>query len=249
MYKALLKTILIFALSASHFLFAQEETSRPLGDNILWARYWLRIDLSERIRLHEMFINQTFLNGGFRERQILNHLFTRYTGKNKEFYGVGFSYSNRWQDENIEDRLVVPEYRIFEEIGKGGNLLESIRSNSSVRLEQRFFHNASEDELLPGHFFKGRIRYTQIFSRDFGEKVTGRIDGTIFFDIWEKGEKPGFNSIRTSVGLEHHISDRFSINADYQLQMKKPDGFEKLTFGHVIRLSFIQNIQLKKDGQ
>ncbi len=248
MHKTLLKTILFIACLACQFAFAQDEILRAPNDNILWGRYWLKIDLTERIRINEMLINQTFINGGFRERQILNHLFARYTGNHNEFYGLGISTSGRWQDENIQDRFLVPEHRIFQEFGIGGNLFANIKFNSSTRLEQRFFHNASEKELMSGYYFRGRIRYTQLFSRALGKKFTGRVGAAIFINIWDKGEKPSFNSSRTSLGLDYHISDKVSVNAEYQLQMRKPVGFERASFGNVIRLSFIHTMKRNKDA-
>jgi len=219
----------------------------PAADNILWARYWLKFDVSKHIKVNEQFINQTFINGGFRERQILNHLFVRYTGKKKEFYGLGLSYSNRWQDENIEERLVMPEDRTFEELGVGGKFGQDINSNASLKLEQRFFHNASKEALMPGYFYKGRITYSHLLSKELNLKNTASFNGSVFYNIWDKEDHPSLNSIRTSVGLAHHFNTNVSLNLEYQLQMRKLKNYEKLTLDNVIRVSFMHTLQARKD--
>lgn len=247
MFRTLFKRILFLILLSSTYIFSQNTEPTPVSDNILWARYWLKLDVSKHIKIHEQLINQTFVNGGFRERQLLNHLFARYTGKKKEFYGLGLSYSNRWQDENIEERLVVPEYRTFEELGIGGEFGQDISSNASLKLEQRFYHNASKEALLPGYFYKGRITYSHILSKDLNLKNTASINGSVFYNIWDKEDHPTLNSLRTAVGLAHRFNKNVSLNLEYQLQMRKLKNHEKLTLDNVIRVSFMHTLHTRRD--
>lgn len=246
MFKTVLSRIFLFFVLGTGAAIAQD-IERPKDDSMLWYRYWIRLNIGDKIQVNEMLQNQHFLPNGLKQRQFVNHLFLRYTVNKNDFLGLGLSYAKRWRDKKDgTGSLVVPEIRFFEEVGFRAKLFaEQINSTSIFRVEQRFFRSQNGLSFTPGFDYQGRLRYTQVFTKRLHPLFNARLINMLFTNFREKSVIPDFSFNRTGVSIDIKLGKAFAITPEYVFTVKrKASDTVKMSWGAMYRLSLIHNLSI-----
>ena len=237
-----------FLFLTCSFLYAQNEKNVN-QQSLLWTRYYNQIKINTKWSLHSEFDNRLFINT-IKENLFMVRVNGRYKiNKNTEI-GSGFSYfSVSTQDPEINSNFNIPEYRGQQDITWKKELGNSTL-NQRFQIEERFFHNANKQSLLPGTTYNWRFRYR--FQADFNcWKKNDQYLKTIVYD--EIMINAGRNIIKNTFDQNRiYAAIQYGINKNVALELGYLKSFQKRASGvdyfdrDIIRFTFFHKINLKK---
>jgi hypothetical protein len=237
---------LLFLLLISTFSYTQTEKKID-QQSLLWTRYYNQIDLNNKWALHTEFDNRIFINT-IKENLFMTRINGRYKiNKNTEI-GSGFSYfSVSTQEPEINSNFNIPEYRGQQDI-TWKKEFENSTLNQRFQIEERFFHNANKQSLLPGTTYNWRFRYR--FQADINcWKKNDKYLKTIVYD--EIMINAGRNIIKNTFDQNRiYGAIQYGINKNVALELGYLKSFQKRASGvdyfdrDIIRFTFFHKISL-----
>ena len=239
-------TLLLFL--ACNFLCAQTEKNIT-QQSLLWTRYYNLLTISDKWSLHSEFDNRIFIST-FKENLFMFRVNGRYKiNKNTEI-GSGFSYfSVTTQEPEINFDFNTTEYRGQQDITWKKELGNST-INQRFQIEERFFHNANKQSLLPGTTYNWRFRYR--FQADFNcWKKKDQYLKTIVYD--EIMINAGRNIINNTFDQNRiYAAFQYGINKSMALELGYLKSYQKRASGvdyfdrDIIRFTFFHKINIQK---
>jgi hypothetical protein len=239
-------TLLLFL--ACNFLCAQTEKNIT-QQSLLWTRYYNLLTISDKWSLHSEFDNRIFIST-IKENLFMFRVNGRYKiNKNTEI-GSGFSYfSVTTQEPEINFDFNTPEYRGQQDITWKKELGNST-INQRFQIEERFFHNANKQSLLPGTTYNWRFRYR--FQADFNcWKKKDQYLKTIVYD--EIMINAGRNIINNTFDQNRiYAAFQYGINKSMALELGYLKSYQKRASGvdyfdrDIIRFTFFHKINIQK---
>lgn len=243
-----MKTIRILFLFLGSFV-SQAQTEKNVDhQSIVWTRYYNQLSLTDKWSLHSEFDNRVFLKP-FEENLFVIRVQGRYKIYDKLETGAGFAYfSVSTQDPEATFDFKVPEYRGQQDIIWKENF-NQITLNQRFQLEERFVHNASKTELLPGTTFFWRARYRlqadYILWKKENRLLKAIIYDEILFNFGKNIIKNNFDQNRVYAALNYAFNKNIAVELGYLNSFQKRSSGVDFYNRDIIRFSFIHKIKLK----
>jgi hypothetical protein len=238
----------LFLFLTCSFLYAQTEKNVD-HQSLLWTRYYNQLIINNKWSLHSEFDNRIFLN------PVEQNLYEfRVQGRykiNKDFeLGAGFAYfSVASQVPEITTDFNLPEYRGQQDISWKQDI-GKITLTQRFQVEERFFHNANKDGLVPGTTFFWRFRYRIQGEYSFWKKETQFLKAILSDELMINGGKNVVNNTfdqnRIYAALHYGINKNIALELGYlnsfQQRASGVDYFDR----DIIRFTFFHKIKLKE---
>lgn len=215
--------------------------------NLLWTRYYNLLTINDKWSVHSEFDNRVFINP---VKENLHEFRVQGCYKiNKDLeIGAGFAlFSVDTQVQEITSDFNVPEYRGQQDIiwkreqGK-------FTLNQRFQVEERFFHNADKDGLLPGTTFYWRFRYRIQEEYSFWKKenqfLKAILSDEIMINAGQNIVKNTFDQNRIYAALQFGVSKNIALELGYlnsfQQRSSGVDYFDR----DIIRFTFFHKIKI-----
>lgn len=243
-----MKIIRILFLLLGGFV-SQAQTEKNVDhQSIVWTRYYNQLTITDKWSLHTEFDNRVFL------KPVEQNLFVirvqgRYKINDKLETGAGFAYfSVSTQDPEATFDFQVPEYRGQQDISWKETFNE-IGLNQRLQLEERYVHNASKTELLPGTIFFWRIRYRLQVDYSLWKKenrnLKAVVSDEILFNFGKNIIKNHFDQNRIYTALNYAFNKNIAVELGYLNSFQKRSSGVDFYNRDIIRFSFIHKMKLK----
>ncbi len=244
-----MKTIRIFCLLLVCFASKAQTEKNVDHQSLLWTRYFNQLTINDKWSVHTEFDNRIFINP-VEENLFLIRMNGRYKINKEVELGAGFSYfSVATQVPEITFDFNVPEYRGQQDITwkhEEGN----ITLNHRFQVEERFFHNANKDGLLPGTTFYWRFRYRLQGEYSFWKKEGQYLKAVVYDELMINGGKNvvknTFDQNRIYGALQYGVNKNIALELGYlnsfQQRASGVDYFDR----DIIRFTFYHKINLLK---
>ena len=244
-----IKTILFLFLGCT-FSYGQTEKNVDY-QSLLWTRYYNLLTLNNKWSIHSEFDNRIFINP-VGENLYLFRVLGRYKMNDNLELGAGFAYfSVETQDPEITYDFNVPEYRGQQDlIWKQG--IGRITLVHRFQVEERFFHNANKEELLPGTTYYWRFRYKIQGEHIFWKKENQFLKAIVYDELMINGGK---NVVKNTFDQNRiYAALHYGINKNIALELGYLNSFQQRSSGidyfnrDIIRFTFFHKINLYKGG-
>jgi len=238
----------LFVFLACGFLFAQTEKNVD-HQSLLWTRYYNLLTINNKWSLHSEFDNRIFINP-IEQNLYAIRMNGRYKIYNNLDLGAGFAYfSVATQIPGVNTGFNLPEYRVQQDLTWKKDL-KKFALIQRFQVEERFFHNATKDGLLPGTTFFWRFRYRIQGEYFFWKKENQFIKAILYDELMinggENGVKNTFDQNRIYAALQYGVNKNLALELGYlnsfQQRASGVDYFNR----DIIRLTLFHKINLQK---
>lgn len=241
----------IYALSlflACGFLYAQTEKNID-HQSLLWTRYYNLMTINNKWAVHTEFDNRTFINP-VEDNLYVFRINGRYKISNNADLGAGYAYfSVATQVPEVTYDFRLPEYRGQQDI-TWKQEYGKITLNQRFQVEERFFHNADKNGLLPGTTFFWRFRYRLQGEYSFWKKENQYLKAIVYDELMINGGKNvvknTFDQNRIYGALHYGVNKNIALELGYlnsfQQRVSGVDYFDR----DIIRFTFFHKINLQK---
>jgi Protein of unknown function (DUF2490) len=231
------------------FCFAvQAQTKKNIDQqSLLWTRYCNILTLNPKWSIHSEFDNRIFLNP-VEHNLFLLRMLSRYKINSDVDVGAGIVYfSVATQVPEQTFHFDIPEYRAQQDISWKQNLGKVTLSNR-FQIEERFFHNANKEELLPVTAFFWRFRYRLLVEYNFWKKQNQYLKAIVYDELMING---GENIVRNTFDQNLiYAAFQYGINNNIALELGYLKSFQQRASGvdyfdrDIIRFTFLHKINL-----
>lgn len=238
----------IFLIVTCSFLYAQTEKNVD-HQSLLWTRYYNLLTINDKWSVHTEFDNRIFINP-VEENSYAFRIQGRHKINPEIEIGAGFAYfSVATQDPEINYDFNVPEYRGQQDIiwKKDFNKFTLIQR---FQVEERFFHNANKDGLLPGTTFFWRFRYRIQGEYSFWKKENQFLKAIVYDELMFNG---GENVVKNTFDQNRiYAAFHYGINKNIALELGYLNSFQQRASGfdyfnrNIIRFTLFHKINLQK---
>jgi len=245
----LMKFIPTFFLFLScGFMNAQTEKNVD-HQSLLWTRYNNQLTINNKWSLHSEFDNRIFTNP-VQQNLYVMRIQGRYKINKSLELGAGFAYfSVTTQDPEVTFDFKIPEYRGQQDI-TWKQEYSNFTLNQRLQIEERFFHNANKEGLLPGTTFYRRFRYRLQGDFNFWKKENQYLKVIIYDELMINGGKNvlknTFDQNRMYGALQYGVNKNIALELGYlnsfQQRQSGVDYFNR----DIIRFTFYHKINLQK---
>ncbi len=194
--------------------FAQKEVIKE-GQNLLWARYHLTWNCSDKWAWVNEVDNRVFISN-FHNAQLIAHSHLHYKISNETEASIGITYSQTNPvDPETKNPLSVPEIRPFQEYYLKQKMSKKFGIQHRFRLEERFFRNNNGQELVAGLNFNMRYRYQLALNYLANKNFTIKAVEELFVNSGKNIVYNTFDSNRLYFALNYKICKGFSTELGY----------------------------------
>ncbi|HSN49258.1 MAG TPA: DUF2490 domain-containing protein [Flavobacterium sp.] len=241
-------TKILFLFLNCGFLFAQTEKNVD-PQSLLWTRYYNLLTISDKWLIQSEFDNRIFINP-VKQNLYEFRIQGRYKINENLDVGAGFAhFSVATQDPEINFEFIVPENRGQQDIIWKQDI-GKITLVQRFQVEERFFHNANKDGLLPGTTFFWRFRYRIQGEHTFWKKenqfLKAILSEEIMINAGENIIENTFDQNRIYAALHYGINKNFAVELGYlssfQQRASGVDYFDR----DIIRFTFFHKIKIKQ---
>jgi hypothetical protein len=239
---------LLFLFLGCPFSYSQTEKNVD-HQSLLWTRYYNQLTINNKWSVHSEFDNRIFINP-VKENLYEFRVQGRYKINDNLDVGAGVAhFSVATQDPEITYDFNVPEYRGQQDIIWKQDI-GKITLIQRFQVEERFFHNANKEGLLPGTTFFWRFRYRIQGEHTFWKKekqfLKAILSDEIMFNAGENIVKNTFDQNRIYAALHYGINKNIALELGYlnsfQQRASGVDYFDR----DIIRFTFFHKIKLKQ---
>lgn len=222
--------------------FSQNNT---IHQSLYWLRYYNQTQLSPKYILHVEVDERRFFNPDLQSQLFTHvHLHRKFLKGLDVGAGLTFAATN----SNKNNSLVVPEWRLFQEVSFTQLLFKRIQGQLRYRLDERYIHNSTKLELIDGYNFVLRHRFRwqitfPIKKFESGRSVILKLSDEVMLNSTPNANT--FDQNRAYVGVEWFFSKKWSGELGYlNLYQSAPanEYFDRdiirYTFYH--KLSFVE---------
>ena len=166
--------------------------------------------------------------------------------------GAGFAYfSVETQDPEITYDFNVPEYRGQQDLIWKQDI-GRITLVHRFQVEERFFHNANKEELLPGTTYYWRFRYKIQGEHIFWKKENQFLKAIVYDELMINGGKNvvknTFDQNRIYAALHYGINKKIALELGYLNSFQQRSSGIDYFNRDIIRFTFFHKINLYKGG-
>lgn len=238
----------LFQLLALTSLYAQTKKNVE-HQSLLWTRYYNHLDINNKWSVHSEFDNRVFLNS-FEQNLYVLRIQGRYKINSEIEIGGGYVYfSVSTQDPEVNYDFNFPEYRGQQDVS-WKKVYGDFTLNQRFQVEERFFQNADNVELLPGTTFFWRFRFRIQGEYSFWKKenqfLKAIVNDEIMINGGKKVVKNTFDQNRIYAALQYGFNKNIALELGYlnsfQQRASGVDYFDR----DIIRFTFYHKINLKK---
>lgn len=242
-------TPILFLFLSFSFLNAQTEKNVD-HQKLLWTRYYNLLTINDKWSLHSEFDNRIFLNP-IEENLYEFRVQGRYKINKDIEVGAGYAYfSVATQSPEITFDFNVPEYRGQQDIIWKQEYNNKFVLSQRFMVEERFFHNANKEGLIPGTTFFWRFRYRLQGEYSFWKKgnqyLKAIINDELMINGGENVVKNTFDQNRIYAGLQYGVNKNIALELGYlnsfQQRASGVDYFNR----DIIRFTLYHKINLQK---
>lgn len=242
------KNNILFLFLNCSFLFAQTEKNVD-HQSLLWTRYYNLLTISDKWLIQSEFDNRIFINP-VKQNLYEFRIQGRYKINDNLDVGAGFAhFSVATQDPEIKFDFNLPENRGQQDIIWKQDI-GKITIVQRFQVEERFFHNANKDGLLPGTTFFWRFRYRiqgeHTFWKNENQFLKAIISDEIMINAGENSIENTFDQNRIYAALHYGINKNFAVELGYlssfQQRSSGVDYFDR----DIIRFTFFHKINIQK---
>jgi hypothetical protein len=242
-------TPILFLFLSFSFLYAQTEKNVD-HQKLLWTRYYNLLTINNKWSLHSEFDNRIFLNP-IEENLYEFRIQGRYKINKNIEVGAGYAYfSVATQIPEVTFDFNVPEYRGQQDIIWKQEYNNKFVLSQRFMVEERFFHNANKEGLIPGTTFFWRFRYRIQGEYSFWKKENQYLKAIIYDELMINGGenvvKNTFDQNRIYVALQYNVNKNIALELGYlnsfQQRASGIDYFDR----DIIRFTFFHKINLHK---
>jgi hypothetical protein len=244
-----MKFLRIFFLLLVPFVSKAQTKKNVDHQSLLWTRYYNQLTINNKWSIHSEFDNRIFLN------PVEQNLYEmRIQGRYKIIkdieIGAGFAYfSVATQDPEVIFDFNVPEYRGQQDI-TWKKEVKNFTLNQRFQVEERFFHNANKQGLLPGTTFYWRFRYRIQGEYSLWKKENQYLkiiaNDELMINGGKNVVKNTFDQNRMYAALQYGVNKNISLELGYlnsfQQRASGVDYFDR----DIIRFTFFHKINLQK---
>jgi len=238
---------ILFLFLGCAFSYGQTEKNVD-HQSLLWTRYYNLLTINDKWSVHSEFDNRIFINPVKQNLYVIRFQ-GRYKINDNLDAGAGFAhFSVATQEPEITYYFNVPEYRGQQDIiwKKDFGKITLIQR---FQVEERFFHNANKEGLLPGTTFYWRFRYRihgeRIFWKKENQFLKAILSDEIMINAGENIVENTFDQNRIYVALQYGINKNIALEVGYlnsfQQRASGVDYFDR----DIIRFTFYHKIKLK----
>ena len=230
------------------FLYAQTEKNID-HQSLLWTRYYNLLTLNNKWSVHTEFDNRVFLNS-FENNLYEFRVQGRYKINKDIEVGAGYAhFSVATQDPEITFDFRIPENRGQQDVMWKQDI-GKITLTQRFQVEERFFHNANKEGLLPGTTFFWRFRYRIQGEYSFWKKENRFLKAIAYDELMINGGKNvvknTFDQNRVYVALQYGFNKNIALELGYlnsfQQRASGVDYFNR----DIIRFTLFHKINLQK---
>ena len=207
-----------------------------------WIRFYNQFKFRKHYTLHtEVDTRRHFSDS--RQSQFFTHIHLHRRLKPWLDVALGFNYN--FTQQPADPKLKVPELRPWQEI----TLFSTNNSHwpflFRYRLDERFIHNNTKDELTDGYHFNLRHRFrvgvsTELANFNNKSNLTLRFYDEVMINT---GDVPrAFDQNRISASLEYQFNKRWSVESGY-INILQPRTDTDYYDRHVIRTTFFYRLE------
>ena len=217
--------------------------------SLLWTRYYNQLTINSKWAIHTEFDNRIFINP-VEENLYLFRIHGRYKINKDVDLGAGYSYfSVATQVPEVTYDFRVPENRAQQDI-TWKKEYGRFATNQRFQVEERFFHNADKNGLLPGTTLSWRFRYRLQGEYSCWKKENQYLKAIVYDEIMiNAGEnivKNTFDQNRIYGALQYGVNKNIALELGYlnsfQQRASGVDYFDR----DIIRFTFYHKINLQK---
>lgn len=239
---------LFFLFLGCTFSYAQTEKNVD-HQSLLWTRYYNLLTINNKWSVHSEFDNRIFIHP-VKENLYEFRVQGRYKINDNLDVGAGFAhFSVATQDPEITNDFNVPEYRGQQDIIWKQDI-GNITLIQRFQVEERFFHNANKEGLLPRTTFYWRFRYRIQGEHTFWKKenqfLKALLSDEIMINAGENVVKNTFDQNRIYAALQYGVNKNIALELGYlnsfQQRASGIDYFDR----DIIRFTFFHKIKLKE---
>lgn len=244
-----MKIIRIIFLLLGCFI-SQAQTEKNVDhQSLLWTRYYNHLTLNNKWSIHTEFDNRIFTNPVEQNLYVLR-VQGRYKINEQLETGAGFAYfSVATQDPEVTYDFNVPEYRGQQDIIWKQNL-GKITLNQRFQIEERFFHNANKEGLLPGTTFFWRFRYRIQADYNLWKKENQYVKAILSEEIMING---GENIVKNTFDQNRiYAAVQYGVNKNIALELGYLNSFQQRASGvdyfnrDIIRFTIFHKIKINQ---
>lgn len=222
--------------------FSQNNT---VHQSLYWLRYYNQTQLSPKYTLHVEVDERRFFNPDL-QSQLFSHAHLHRKILKAFDVGVGFTQANT--NSNKNNNLVVPEWRLFQEVSFTQLLVKKVQGQLRYRVEERYIHNSNALELMDGYNFILRHRFRLQFVLPLKKFKSGRsfilkLSDEIMLNSTANAK--AFDQNRIYGGIEWQFSKKWSSELGYlnQYQSAPANDFDRDIIRYTLyhRLSLVKN--------
>ncbi len=219
------------------------------------SQYW--INYSGRLRLSnklEFITESTLRSKDHSINKLSQSLFS--AGLSWDVKGfiklaTGYEYASILP-ANAKIKVTQSEYRPWQQVQFANNF-SSFKITQRLRLEERFRKVLFNDSTLePGNSFNFRFRYNILGEFPLSKKegvlkpISLILSEEILINIGKQVVYNYFDQNRVFVGLKFKINEGNSIQLGYLNLFQQLPAYNKFRNLHILRLNYIQNLDLRK---
>ena len=202
---------IILALFASCELAAQSNTTYQ---SLYWIRYYNQTQLSSKLTFHLELDERRLINPDQQVQFFIHtHLHKRISPSLD--VAVGFSHVRTNSPKNND--LIVPEWRMFQEISYTLPIATKTRWQLRYRLDERFIHNNDKIQLEDGYAFvlrhRFRLQFTWPLKIGNEKTISLKLSDEVMFNSTSNANT--FDQNRIYAGVEWPLSKKCSVELGY----------------------------------
>lgn len=240
-------TLLLFTLSST-FLFAQ--TPKSTTDiQQMWFAYFNQARLTDKfglwVDLH-LRTKEDFTNN---YSQSISRVGLTYYVTDNTKLTAGYAYVANYAADG-HTKITQPEHRIWQQV-QWHSKYGKTRMMQWLRLEEKYRHKILNDSALAdGYNFNYKFRYNIWYEIPFAQKATNRwsfvVNDELHINFGKQIVYNYFDQNRFFAGLKFNLNNHDNIQFGYMNQFQQLPTGNKYRNNHVVRLYYLQNLDLRK---
>lgn len=247
-----MKTIRIFCLLLISLTCKAQTEKNVDHQSLFWTRYYNQLTLNNKWSIHSEFDNRVFANP-FEHNLYEMRFQSRYKINKNIEVGAGYAYfSVATQNPEVINDFRTPEHRAQQDI-TWKQEFGKFALNQRIQVDERFFHNANKEGLLPGTNFNWRFRYRLQGEYSFWKSENQYLKAILYDEImFNAGENIVYNTFdqnRIYGGFQYGFNKNFAFELGYIKNFQKRASGIDYYDRDIIRFTLFHKINLHKKKQ
>jgi hypothetical protein len=231
------------------FFGAKAQSKQVIHQSLYWLRYYNQLSINKTLTWHNELEDRRFFEHNI-QHVLIVHSRMHYKPSPNTDVAVGLTYSRQSpQTPDSPLTIVIPEIRPVQEINHRNALSKRLTLQHRFRIDERFIHRNSGNELFAGHDFNFRFRYrlqaTYKLSPETSKTPTAlKLSDELMVNAGKKILYNQFDQNRLYVGIEQSLTNKLALELGYlHWYQQRASGYQfferdiiRFTINHKINL-------------